>query len=50
MSIDFHSERLIARVRSSDGSEEFERQLEVRFDPLARYDSAHRSRREPPHR
>ena len=34
MPIDFHSEQLIARVRSSDGSEEVERQLEVRFDPL----------------
>jgi len=32
--IDFHSELLIARVRSSDGSEEVERKLEVRFDPL----------------
>jgi UDPglucose--hexose-1-phosphate uridylyltransferase len=34
MSIDFKCERLVARSCSSDGSEEFERQLEVRFDPL----------------
>ena len=32
--IDFRSEQLIARVRSSDGSGEVERRLEVRFDPL----------------
>ena len=34
MSIDFKCERLVARSCSSDGSEEFERQVEVRFDPL----------------
>ena len=35
MLIDFHRERLTARFRSPDGSdEEVERQLEVRFDPL----------------
>jgi UDPglucose--hexose-1-phosphate uridylyltransferase len=34
MSIDFKCERLVARSCSSDGSEEIERQLEIRFDPL----------------
>ncbi|MGA8156679.1 MAG: hypothetical protein WB822_10830 [Rhodoplanes sp.] len=34
MSIDFKCERLVARSCSSNGSKEFERQVEVRFDPL----------------
>lgn len=34
MSIDFKCELLVARSCSSDGSKEFERHLEVRFDPL----------------
>ena len=34
MLVDFNCERLTARFRSPDGSEEVERQVEVRFDPL----------------